>query len=428
MIKMFYYNKDEFLNELIEHHIWSYSERDFDHLMNWQYDKEGNSIQPFRDEYSKKFLKDTWNLEFVDEHDWYSIHSPEEGRFSLAGLSKDMKYGLTLLDYSKRGLVLSFKHCSEKIWKVLSEMPFDILVAVDTSKLKCWSDVIIGVDYIIENFPFEDKKLKVHVMERYERFQDYEELKDKSGIKIYHKDGIYYTHSWEIEEIFCRYFWKKHIKEIMDKVNHYIVEEHPILNKTLETNLVDFLELIKEDVEGFLVGNRFARHIYGAKYMLENNTISQQEYEEEVEQGKFEFVKAYQKYLHLTNDLKIISHLYVLPQETNQRKLPVMVVDKYADGMYKIWGTLTGKYPEFDELLYDVVFEYYTEECERYITIVDVEELFSCAGDIEYTNCGFKISKNCIEIFDRNDAMKQFRDIAQEALDSGNCKISEEFY
>lgn len=431
MIKMFYYNKDEFIKELIEHKICEYSERSFDRLMNWQYDKEGNSIQPFRDEDSKKFLKDTWNLEFIDEHDWYSIHSPEEGRFSLAGLSKGMKYGLTLLDYSKRGLILSFQHCSEKLWKVLNEMPFDILVAVDTSKLESWSDVMIGVDYIIENFPFEEKKLKVHVPSRYGRFQDYEELKDKKGMKIYYKDETYYVRTGDIENVFCRYFWKKHIKEIVDKVNCYIVEEYPILNKILETNLFDFWELIGEEKDELLSGNSYFWDISWANTMLNDGSISREEYETWIEQSKLKFKEEYEeykKYSELIKELKIISHLYVLPKKIYQRKLPVMVVDKYANGVYKIWGTLTIKNPNFADLLYEAVFEYYTEDCERYITIVDVEELFSCAGDIEYTNCGFKISKNCIEIFDRNDAMKLFRDIAQEALDSGNCEISEEFY
>ena len=71
---------------------------------------------------------------------------------------------------------------------------------------------------------------------------------------------------------------------------------------------------------------------------------------------------------------------------------------------------------------------FYTDECERYITVVDVEEVFKRAEDIKYINCGFKITENCIEVFDRNDALKQFVNIAQEALSSENCSISDEFY
>lgn len=48
-------------------------------------------------------------------------------------------------------------------------------------------------------------------------------------------------------------------------------------------------------------------------------------------------------------------------------------------------GTLTGKYPTFNSILEDVV-------------------------------------------FDRNDALKMFADIAQEAISSENCSISDEFY
>ena len=50
----------------------------------------------------------------------------------------------------------------------------------------------------------------------------------------------------------------------------------------------------------------------------------------------------------------------------------MMIVDKFPDGSYKIWGKLTVKYPEFEEILYNVITDLYTEECERYIIVVDV--------------------------------------------------------
>lgn len=130
----------------------------------------------------------------------------------------------------------------------------------------------------------------------------------------------------------------------------------------------------------------------------------------------------------MVNDLKIVCHLYTMPNTRLSRKLPMMIIDKYPDGSYKIWGMITFKYPEFDEILGDIIENYYSEECERYIIIVDVEELFQDADDIKYANCGFKITKNCIEIFDQNDSIKLFADMAQEALDSGNYSISKEFY
>ena len=106
----------------------------------------------------------------------------------------------------------------------------------------------------------------------------------------------------------------------------------------------------------------------------------------------------------------------------------MLVVDKFPDGSYKVWGRVTVKYPLFQEILFDVIADFYTKECERYITVVDTEEVFCSADDIQYTNCGFKITENCIEVFDRNDALKQFIDIVQEALSSEKCSISDEFY
>ena len=94
MVRMFYYTDVDYMNHQFDYSILAYSERSFDRLLNWQYDENGDSVKPFRDEDSIRFLKDTWNMEFVSDDDWYSIQSPEDGRFSLSGLSRAMKYAL----------------------------------------------------------------------------------------------------------------------------------------------------------------------------------------------------------------------------------------------------------------------------------------------------------------------------------------------
>ena len=141
MIRMFYYHEVEFSKQLQLDKFHLYSEVDFENLMNWQYDKNGNAIKPFRDEHSIKFLKDTFHIEFLSENDWYSVKSPKKSKFSLAGLSQEVKYGLVLLHYAKLGRILSFQPCSDIVWKVLSDMPFDIFIVVNASEIKYY-DVV----------------------------------------------------------------------------------------------------------------------------------------------------------------------------------------------------------------------------------------------------------------------------------------------
>ena len=423
---MFYYDVDEFLNRSINREFLMYSERDFERLVNWQYDKDGNSIMPFRDEYSKKFLRDTWNIEFVNDDDWYSIQSPEEGRFSLSGLSKEMKYALTLLHFSRNGQILSFKSCSKRIWKALSDMPFDILIAVDTSRLSSWYEICLGTDYIIEHFPFNNEFVQVNVVDGLVRGK--KEVKDKNGVRLFAEDDKYYAASFSIESYFTHYSWKKHLPDIIKSAVHCIKKEYPIVNKILTCNVMGYAKALNLKENYFLDFNEYAYEVFSYERLLNEGEISQKEFDDIMSKCKSIYVTDYKEFMWVKDELEICSHLYALPDETIFRKLPMMIIDKYSDGSYKIWGKLTVKYPRFEEILFDVIHDYYTNECERYITVVDIEEVFQSASDIKRTNCGFKITENCIEIFDRNDALKMFVDMAQEAISSDNCSISDEFY
>ena len=426
MLRMFYYNHDDFVQKSVDRKILRYGEGFFEELLNWQYDEDGNSIMPFRDEFSKKFLKNTWNIEFVRDDDWYSIQSPEEGRFCLSGLSREMKYALTLLHFSRKNIVLSYEFCGKNIWKVLSEMPFDILVAVDTTELKSWEDVCLGINYIIENFPFNGEYIQVQVSDYL--IKDKQKVDITDEVLLYIEDGKYYACALELHNYLTHYDWKKHVETIIKYAGYYVKDEHPIVNKTLVCNVKEYAKLLGLKENYFLDCSEYGRELYSYKRMLQEGDITQEEFNEVLPYIKRRYATSYKDYLWLKGELKICSHLYKLPTNRTFRKLPMMIVDKFPDGSYKIWGTLTVKYPKFEEILYNVLTDLYTEECERYIIVVNVEEVFNCAEDIKYTDCGFKITKNCIEIFDENDTLKMFIDIAQEAISSDKCEISTEFY
>lgn len=424
MIRMFYYADTDYINHVSNYDILDYSERRFDTLLNWQYDEDGNSIKPFRDEYSIRFLKDTWNMEFVSEDDWYSIQSPEEGRFSLSGLSEQMKYALTLLHYSRKGRVLSFKICNEKLWKVLDTMPFDILIAMNISRIKNFYYTLLGIDYVVENFPFHNRVLQVHVSYMRITNKDYEEVEKHKGVSLYHKNGKYFINVLGLNDYFCQFRWQKYIKEIVDKTEFYIRTEKPLMEKRLVNGCVDFLKLIDANEDRFLCSNTYYHDMSIFTEMLKDKEIIQSEYDEIISEMQKKNDKSFQQYLWLIHDLQIISHLYIVPYVEYFKNFPMLIVDKYPDGSYKIWSEGLHKVDNFAEILEEMVFDKYTENCVRYITVIN--KSIQSVEDIKHTICGFKITKNCIEIFDKNDALKTFHHIATEALDAKECEVCDD--
>lgn len=427
MVRMFYYTHNEYMYHLLTHSILDYTERRFDTLLNWQQDEDGNSIKPFRDEYSIRFLKDTWNMEFVSEDDWYSIQSPEEGRFSLSGLSRQMKYALTLLHYSRKGRVLKFRSCSEKLWKVLDTMPFDILIAMNISEIFDFHCTLLGIDYVVENFPFHNKVLQVHVPNMHINHKEYEEVENHKGLILYQKNGKYFINAICIDDYFCQFRWQKYIDKIVSQVNYYKRIEKPLIEKKLVNGYVDFLQLIGVNKEDALWGhNNYYYYLSIFTEMLKNKEITQAEYDALLSEEQKKNDKSFQEYLWLINDLQIISYLYIVPYINDCDSLPMLIVDKYSDGSYKIWNTRICDYRDFEGVLQNVVFDKYTEKCVRYITVVN--KSFQSVEDIQYTACGFKITKNCIEIFDKNEALETFYHIATEALQSKECEVCDDDY
>lgn len=450
MIRMIYNDIDRYRDLQMSHKIVTYDERRFEYLTNWYCNKEDGTTRPFRDEYSVKLLKETYNFEFFSDDDWYSLVDDSSERFSLSGLSEYMKYALILLHNSRVGVVTEFKGCDKCIWQVLSTMPFDVLIAINNTTFENNRNFDLGVDYIIENININERRIELNVLNRWIVKEDAEEV----ACHIYEKNNEYFISCFSLDDIFdARYYWKEHLEDIIKECKHLYKKEYPIIDKSKTWNLVDFAEKIKcsvdldmdfkdkvylliyykSDEENVIKPLEEILARYGCDDLEIKKSLSMDDTSVDDSWIEYELKSLYheilcQRYSWLTNDLKIVTHLCSMPNETVFRKLPMLFVDKYPNGSYKIWGKLTVKYPDFHEILSDIINYHYTEECERYVTIVDVEELFDKASDIERTVCGFKITKNCIDIYDKNDAIHLFATMTQEALDSGNVEISKEFY
>ena len=103
------------------------------------------------------------------------------------------------------------------------------------------------------------------------------------------------------------------------------------------------------------------------------------------------------------------------------------MVDKNYDGSYWIHGCLTYKYPEFHEAISQVI-EERRQDGERFVLIIDTEELLESVKDIDSAIYGFKVMPDSIEVFDVEDAVQLFGRMLKEAVASGKCKIDGDFY
>ena len=87
-----------------------------------------SELQPFSDELSLRFMKETYDVKFVD-----NMHFREQGRddtYAIHNLSKAMKETLMLLRNSRLGIYTEVKHTSDRIadW-IRSFEDFDLLFA-----------------------------------------------------------------------------------------------------------------------------------------------------------------------------------------------------------------------------------------------------------------------------------------------------------
>ncbi|MCI8417527.1 MAG: hypothetical protein HFI33_08565 [Lachnospiraceae bacterium] len=402
-----------------------------------RYLEEETETPPFRDEESLGFLKGG-GLTFVSDDDWYSVYG--EGalgreRDSITNIRKWMKFALTAIYYSRQerytwmdGTCVPY----EWAWNLLSQLPFDILVAVRVENIRGIMSIFLGFSVFspcrIVNYPYRKQSIEVTIDEFrinddfYTRVPEGRENNTNYGLHM-GKDGRYYSNFIGIEYAF-QYYWKNDVEGLI----RYIEEKYPDriqLGEVREIYNTFTLAKALGIADSSVIALRYWNCKNCIEKALEDGRISDLQYEEflvNARQGE-----DYKNYVYYRDTFQFISHLTVAPKETLCRKLPVMMVDKNYDGTYRIHGSLTVKYPEFEECICDVV-EERSPDRERVILVVDVEELLDSAEDVDQAVYGFRLLQDSLEIFDKYEAVQLFGRALKEAYTSKSCTISQEFY
>lgn len=180
MIKIAVYDK---YNHEFDHSAWDSlsphelpaldAENGFwDKLRCWNLREEEEEEPPFRDELSRRFLKDAADIELVGGNDWYSIM--QRGvRKNLSALENSIKSGLMIIDnsrfkrytfpiikgYLSDGKLMPKRHnpleCAgldPRVWNILASYKEEFLIAVDKRDLAA-DNISVGANCVIVNFP-----------------------------------------------------------------------------------------------------------------------------------------------------------------------------------------------------------------------------------------------------------------------------------
>ncbi len=380
MIKVKLYNHVDYFGERYRE-FRPYSDSCLEHIMDENYEE---GIIPFSDSESIGLLK-TLGINLIGNDRF----SEGEGRsHSVYELGSFVKYALAVISYSKQRKFVGFQNISEIIWQYLAELQLTVLIAMDIQEYNVYYFPFEEeTEYTIINYPYQGKELEVNVKKCREWDEKIyvpvisERKHNSSESLVIDREGKYYNSPLGVHHA-LRYYWKNDIENIINYIEKRKYNSDYLINIAKEYDYVSFLKAIH------------------ATHFLQNK-----------------------------DDLQIICHLRVCPQEINSRKLPYLFVTKHIDGNYKIHGGLTYKFPEFYEIFEDILERKDTNESEELsVLVVDVEELLDSVQDMEDVICGFRVKKNCIEIFDKDEALSMFGNALKEAYYSGKCTISDEFY
>lgn len=384
---------------------------------------------PFRDAESLRLLKESYDIVFASDEDWYSVII-EGTRMSVSCVNKGLKFALTAIDVSRRGLYTQYRDdVGEEVWRVLADLPIDILVAAKQSEIGVFSNLTEGVEFTILNYSYKNQSIEVTVKDFihhkdsfYTAVPESHENGTSHGLHI-GKDGRYYSDEFGVRYA-LQYYWKNDVKGIIEYIDGRGKGRIHMENAIQTYDIFELEKMLKQE-ENSIARLDYLQCVRCLERRLEEKAIDESAYAEslkELQEGD-----SYKEYLYFRDRFRVIWNVADFQIDTMHRKLPMLIVDKSQDGTYFIHGGLTVKYPTFDELLEDAVSRR-NKELESFILVVDVEELLDSASDIKEAVCGFKVLEDSVEVFDSREAIRAFGEALKEAYHSGKCTIDKEFY
>lgn len=365
---------------------------------------------PFRDAESLRLIQEVDNAELVDG-EWYAMVTPY-GKTCLSALCSGTQYGLTVIDNSRKGLYTRYMPVGENVWKLLAELSMDILIAVTEDDIgdSLWN-IRVDNDYIFENYDYHGQSVEAYVHA------------NKLVRVLYFENNRLHTDRFDDS---MRYIWKHDIPGVLEYIEKNCNPPVKLYPDSGEITIFEIDELMQ--FSGKFNDEKLGDIDYF--WMLEElqnmrETMTEAEYQQKLE--TLEQSEAYKHYLYYRDELKLVNHMAYKPRMGDCTKQPLLIVRRYEDGTYLISGGITVKYPDFSEVFTEVEV-YVNSEGSTFILVVDDNEVVGRRENLSQAYLGFLVTKNKIEIFDKDEALWRFGEMLREAYESGKYTIEEGVY
>ena len=406
MIKVKLYDSSKMdIEECRRQKITLYGRKTFLHIVEG-YSGEEEKEPPFGDADSLRFIHEIDKAEFVGGEDWYSIVTPY-GRTNVTALCGGTQYALILIDNSRRGLytdISDFGGYGEDIFRRLATVSIDILIAYDVKKVDGNSpELPILTDYMIENYPHEGGTVEAYVS-----YANY--------ARLHLEDGKYHTGRYLNE---LKYDWYHEIGGLLAMAGKLIQDAGGRYRcPPLAFSVPAFAETMDE---------RYANAFYEMEYpfekeCLEGAALPEQEYRVELE--KLQQTEAYQEYVFLTKECRILSYLSKIPTEPCSKYPIHLMVSKEPDGKCILQEISTVKYPTYSEMLVcNEVLEFGERKSEIYVMVLDAESFRERERTLEEALWGVRNMGSRLELYDGIGVLEEFVKEVKEPYESGNLYV-----
>lgn len=391
--------------------------------------------KPFRDKESRRLLKESFGVTIVED-DWYSVYC-EGYRTCFSDLCRELKYGLVLIDTSRRGHFLICESMTDEMWNVMRSLDFDILIAASWEDMDWMTRKLPHDGYVILNYPYNDgievtvqsidhqsgfykpvSNVTFEDMHIGHHFLGYDGVDDSLYLG---EDGKYYSNNPGSS---LRFYWRRHLDEVIDYIDNLKCPK-----KICEINdsysKFEFAKFLSQNYADYLLYDPWADRVSQYKELYKEKKMTKEELRAAMKE--LNASEEYQTHVYYRDTFRIINHMPYLPEDLNWRKVAIPLVIKNKDGSYNIGGDVSCKYPEDAEIIEEAI-RMCLGDCDTLELYVDCNEILDKVSDLGETKWAILIHKDSIELFDKWDGLKLFGEMLKEALASGKCEISHGFY
>lgn len=352
------------------------------------------------------------------EQRWYGLVT-QEGKPCLPAISQEAKYGLTVIENSRRGVYTdivdeftefqvearmgdqSGRHGAiPLVWDAFAALEVDILLFFRKKDFSFGWDIPLKNGFLLENYPGEEGPIEVQV--RKDRFGDPVE-----------ENGVLQVSNFFYDQ---QYDWTREVGELLEELGELNGFREPLVKGMMP--LAEFQWMIGSEDYGrnweLWEGKEQLGYENLMDYCLEN-----------IDLCDISAVLDAQGDQQRHAGTRVLNHMDYLPDSSSARRLAYLIIEKHDDGSYQLQSQISVKYPSYGEMLEEAM-EMAIPDGEVLVMPVNVEEIMMRAADIKKALCAFRVAGNLIETFGKEEGLIEFAALLKEARDSGRCVVSED--